>query len=136
MNDTAIYNTDFKSRLITGFSQFEKGLDSNTSSPVHARRKEAIEYFDRLGFPTTKHEEWKYTDVKGLLKAEFDFIPNTAGTSLSASDIQNLLIPDTDANILIFINGVYQADLSKIISSPDEITIKDFSEAYTTHAPL
>jgi Fe-S cluster assembly protein SufD len=136
MNDTAIYNTDYTSRLLTGFLQFEKSLDGSASSPVHERRKEAIQHFERLGFPTTKHEEWKYTDVKGLLKGEFDFIPNTASTSLSVSDVEELLIPDTDANVLVFINGVYQAGLSKIISAPDEITIQDFSKAYATHASL
>jgi Fe-S cluster assembly protein SufD len=136
MNDTAIYNTDFKSRLLTGFSQFEKELNGNTDSAIHARRREAIEHFDRLGFPTTKNEEWKYTDLKNLLKEDFDFIPNTQATALTASDIDKLVIPGTDANTLVFVNGVYQATLSTIHSSPDELVIKNFSEAYISHASV
>jgi Fe-S cluster assembly protein SufD len=136
MNETTAYTTDFKSKLLAGFSQFEKTLNGSTSSPVHARRKEAIEKFDRLGFPTTKHEEWKYTDIKGLLKQDFDFVSAGNNASLSGSDLQSLLIPDTDANIVVFVNGVYQAALSRIVSSSQDIVIKDFSEAYTTHAAV
>jgi Fe-S cluster assembly protein SufD len=136
MNDTALYNTDFKSRLLTGFSQFEKTLNGSTASPVHARRRDAIEHFDRLGFPTTKHEEWKYTDVKGLLKGEFDFMPNISKASLSGSDLQALLIPGIEANILVFVNGVYQAGLSTIISPSDELVIRNLDEAFTSHAPV
>jgi Fe-S cluster assembly protein SufD len=136
MSDTTTYTTDLKTRLLTSFSQFEKELNGSISSPIHTLRKDALEQFDRLGFPTTKHEEWKYTDIKGLLKQDFDFAPINHSISTSAYDIQDLLIPDTEANILVFVNGIYQAGLSKIVSSSQDIVIKDFTEAYTTHGSI
>ena len=136
MSDTTTYTTDLKSRLLSSFSQFEKELNGSISSPIHTRRKDALEQFDRLGFPTTKHEEWKYTDIKGLLKQDFDFAPINNGVSTSAYDLQDLLIPDAEANILVFVNGIYQVGLSKIVSPSQDIIIKDFTEAYTTHASV
>ncbi len=134
MNEPSTYSIDFKNKLLQNFSQFEKQSNGNSSSPVYARRKEAIEHFDRLGFPTTKHEEWKYTDVKNLLKQDFDF--NPASTSVPASGLQNLLIPNTEANNVVFVNGIYQPELSAITSAPEDIVIKDFSAAYASHASL
>ena len=33
---------------------------------LHARREEAFRDFSRLGIPTTRNEEWKYTRISGL----------------------------------------------------------------------
>lgn len=35
-------------------------------------RKEAMDHFKRLGFPSIRHEEWKYTNVLPLIKSEYE----------------------------------------------------------------
>ena len=50
--------------------QFQKAEKS--FSTLHLEmKKDAINNFELLGFPTTKNEEWKYTNVAGLLKNNF-----------------------------------------------------------------
>ncbi len=35
-------------------------------------RKKAFEAFEKLGFPTAKNEEWRYTSLKGITGGNFE----------------------------------------------------------------
>lgn len=131
MNDTTVYQTDFKSKLIAAFENRNKSADT---AVLYTRKQEAIRHFDRLGFPTTKNEEWKYTDVKNLLKKEFDF--SHGHTITPVANLTSLLIPDIDANIIVFVNGVFNPSLSQIISPAEELIIQDFAKAAETNTEL
>src|SRR5258707_13761825 len=58
-------------RYIANFESFEKSLNGEASSQVHAIRRAAIARFAELGFPTTRDEEWKYTDVSKMVNLPF-----------------------------------------------------------------
>ncbi|AML58792.1 FeS cluster assembly protein sufD [Serratia rubidaea] len=62
----------------------------------------------RLGWPTRKHENWKYTPLDGLLEQQFH-APQPA--AVSAERCAELALP-LDAYRLVFVDGRYQADLS------------------------
>jgi len=36
-------------------------------------QEKAIAHFNRMGFPTSKNEEWKYTPITPILSKEFSF---------------------------------------------------------------
>lgn len=38
-------------------------------------RDEALASFEAVGFPTRKHEDWRYTDLKLLRNSDFDLVP-------------------------------------------------------------
>jgi Fe-S cluster assembly protein SufD len=59
-----------------------------------------------LDFPTTRDEYWKYTRVAKLVSAQY----NQNGPS--SVDISSLIIPDLDAHLIVFVNGVFSADHS------------------------
>lgn len=64
--------TDVQSNwALVDFLGFEKSLNGGSKAPFHAVRKRAFENFMRLGFPTPKIEEWKYTDISSLKEAPF-----------------------------------------------------------------
>src|SRR5687768_12628232 len=133
MSDTTLYQTDYKSKVVAAFENREKSADT---AALYTRRQEAIRHFDRLGFPTTKNEEWKYTDVKNLLKKEFDFTSSQHLSVTQPENLRSLLIPDTNANIIVFVNGVFNPSLSQIISPAEELTIQDFAKAAETNTEL
>jgi len=45
------------------FAGFERTLNGESASKVHALRREAISRFTDLGFPTTANEEWRFTNL-------------------------------------------------------------------------
>lgn len=62
----------------------------------------------RLGWPTRKHENWKYTPLEGLLEQQF-FVPSHIGVSAAQCDALAL---DIDAYRVVFVDGRYSAELS------------------------
>ena len=130
MSNTSI---DLKTKLITAFQLFEGNLNGAANSAVHTVRKAAMHTFEQMGFPTTKHEEWKYSNVKDIINQDFKF---NASTNFSASDIENLPIPNLEGNIIYVVNGVYNKDLSSIVSDTLEVQIQSFEEADFQHNEL
>ena len=95
---------DLKDVLIANHKNFETYLTDKSSSVLIDRRRDAIIDFGKLGFPSVKDEEWKYTNITPALKKDFTF---DAQSSLSAKDIEALLLKNCKGNILVFINGKY-----------------------------
>ncbi len=77
----------------------------------------------RLGLPTRKHENWKYTPLDGLLAQHF-VLPESQ--DVSASQVEALALP-LDAIRLVFVDGKFQSALSA--------TGTDFSR-FSTALPL
>ena len=109
--------------------QFQKAEKS--FSTLHLEmKKDAINNFELLGFPTTKNEEWKYTNVAGLLKNSFSVSENNL--RLTQEEIKQFLPLEEDMIVLVFENGKYNKELSKISNLPKRIIIGNLSE-YINH---
>jgi len=84
----------------------------------------------RLGLPTRKHENWKYTPLDGLLNGEFVTRP----ASVTSAD-RDALALTLDATRLVFVDGRFSPELS---DSPDdsgfEVIIND--ERQSLAAPV
>ncbi|MBP6335144.1 MAG: Fe-S cluster assembly protein SufD [Bacteroidia bacterium] len=84
-------------------------------------RKEAITSFSSLGFPTTKHEEWKYTNIASVVKS--DYISPAPLPALTESDIKSFYLAGEDSIRLVFVNGHFSAALSSGLRLPDGLVI-------------
>jgi Fe-S cluster assembly protein SufD len=104
-------------------------IESNLSPTglVPDLRKEGLSYFKQLGLPVNKAEEYKFTPVTRLLEKNFNF--SNRNPEAKPLDIARYIIPSLEANVLVFINGVYAAEHSKIISPASQITILPLKEA-------
>lgn len=118
----------FRDRLLAGFKATEERLNGETKSPLHQVRRAALQTFEVLGFPTVKHEEWKYSNVTGLINKAYEL---EQPSTISAVDLDPLRIPNLSGNILYFVNGQYRADLSRLVSPTTEVQILSFKEALT-----
>lgn len=127
MTTQTIDNTIFSEKLLASFDNVSK-----RNAVLTTTRLEALARFEALGFPSTRNEEWKYTNLKPALSHDYDL--NATG-SVAAADLQPVLVPDADAHVLVFVNGVYQAASSRIQPS-DGITITTFGEALEEHPAL
>ena len=95
---------------------------------LQALSKKGIELFNEQGIPTVKHEEWKYTRMGGVLNKDFSYANDL--TAVTAKDVDEFRLPgNKEANELVFVNGIYHAELSIIRSSEDELIILPLSEA-------
>ena len=123
---SSIENTDLKSQLIADFQTLQSQLNGKSLLPINQLRSEAMNNFEKLGFPTIRHEEWKYSNVSALAKQNFNF---HADSEFSNKDLKEIHLPHLKGNVLYFINGVFHAELSHIESPGDYLKVVPFAEA-------
>lgn len=112
----------------TSFEEFEKGLNGESSSPVHARRRDAMKRLSETGFPTLRDEEWRYTNLGALLETEYVRPTQKAAVEFSEIDPKQFL--DIDEMIrLVFIDGVYAPELSDLSLLPGKLRVQDLASA-------
>jgi Fe-S cluster assembly protein SufD len=75
-----------------------------------ALRAKGAEQVRNLSLPTSRDEEWRFTDLAPLLRLSFSAA--AAAPTLALSDIQPWLLPEAAASRLVFVNGAFAADLS------------------------
>ncbi len=119
-------NTDMQTQLLSEFAAFQTSLNGKGDSPFNQLRKTAMANFEQLGFPTTKHEEWKYSNVRKLVAGNYNFHPKS---SAGQQELSALPIPELEGNILYFINGIFHPELSSLKSPDEKLKIMPLSQA-------
>ncbi len=97
---------------------------SHSNDPM---RKHALESFQRAGLPVGKNEEYKYTPITREIEKNFSFQDEI--TESSITDVSEFLVPDLNANVLVFVNGIYSPALSVIRTPAEKITIESLESA-------
>ena len=106
--------------------RFEQLQSENGSNGLGTLRQSAFNAFNKMGIPTVKHEEWKYTRISGLFNKEYEF--PLKPVNISEKDLNALRLPGYEqANELFFVNGIFSAALSTIRSS--ELVVLPLEEA-------
>ena len=88
-------------------------------------REEAYKSFKRLGLPANKSEEYKDTPITRTLEKNFQL---QSAAVPSETDLTPYLIPSLDATVIVFINGFYSKEHSRMNSPQSEITISKLKD--------
>ena len=115
------------------FSRFHTALESVTPPWLAGLRREAFRRFEDLGFPTTRQEEWRFTNVKRI--AETEFILAEIPAPLSRETISPFVL-DEDYLRLVFVNGHYVGELSATEAAPHGAVVGSLSAALADHPAL
>jgi len=117
---------DLKDILAVDFDILQNTLSQKVESDslTHLRQN-AVEAFNQQGFPTTRHEEWKYTNVKPIVGQAYK---HYVSTSLNQKiDVTPYLLEGVEAHVLTFINGQYSKTNSVFLEESEGITIDSFA---------
>jgi Fe-S cluster assembly protein SufD len=91
-------------------------------------RRAGMARFTEVGFPTTKQEEWRFTNVAPIAKTAFRLA--TSADDRGAADLVAQYTFGTEAAAeLVFVNGHYRSDLSKAGRLPKGVTLTTLAEA-------
>lgn len=95
---------------------------------VAALREEAFKRFDAQGLPHRRVEEWKYTDLRALMRESYPLAsPPDAAAKARAKDAGKIFV-GIDCRRLVFIDGAFVAELSDLTAEPG-LTIGSMAEA-------
>jgi len=93
-------------------------------------RREAMDRFSALGFPTTRNEDWHFTSVTPIAERVFKVAPTRSGpATLSPADVAALVIGDPDWHRLVFVNGRFEASLSAFAGLPADVRVTTLADA-------
>ena len=98
---------------------------------LNERRAQALERSNALTVPTTRDEEWRFTDITPLTKVQFQ--PASAAPRLAMADISGFIAPEASAR-LVFVDGVYVPALSASVGLPYGVVVNHLAAALGTHA--
>lgn len=90
---------------------------------MESLRDEAIKNFENIGFPTTKLEDWKYTNLRSVLTNDYKLFSNSKDIPVDYSEIQKYLVHNIDSYDLVFINGVYSSYLSSTTHDEADVCV-------------
>ncbi len=92
-------------------------------------REDAFARFCDAGFPTTKDEDWRFTNVSAIAKTQFR--PAGAG-KLTKKNLEASAIEGAVAT-LVFVNGRYAKELSQTSSLPKGVTVASLRDQIEQH---
>ena len=96
-------------------------------------RRAAFEWVTEHGFPTLEDEDWRYTRLGPIL--DIPFTPAAAGMGhrLSPSTIDELA-GDMGGTRLVFVNGHFAAELSRLAELPEGATVTNLASVLAQDA--
>ena len=109
-----IYKQDFQTSL----------ENANQPEWLKILREMAFASFTENGFPTVRDEDWKYTNIASAVSSRWSVVSD----SIEHEDISKFVFEESKQSVLVFVNGVFDKDLSNFEAIKDA-NILSFSDA-------
>jgi Fe-S cluster assembly protein SufD len=114
-------------RYVADARQFQDGRAADPAWLVRARR-EALDRFQTLGFPSTRDEEWRFTSIAPLVERPFELAQNGV-SSLTAQPVQAQQWSGEVAATLVFVNGHFAPAASTVGRLPEGVRVESLTSA-------
>ena len=95
---------------------------------LEGARRAAMVAFTELGYPTTRNEDWHYTNPSELAEGGFALGGRTTG-KVTAADLQAFTFAQPWP-LLVFVNGRFDAALSQLDALPAGMRVQPLSRAF------
>jgi Fe-S cluster assembly protein SufD len=126
---TAIHNIE---TYLQAFTDFRTRAAGGNRPWLRKLRDDAFACFCQTGFPTTHHEDWRFTNVSSIARTQFS-LPQGATTVPSERDLKRWRL-DGAAAQLVFVDGHFVRKLSCLDVLPAGVTICGLKEAVATNS--
>jgi Fe-S cluster assembly protein SufD len=93
------------------FARARSALPGARIATLNRAREEAFSRFVRVGIPTTRVEEWKYTNLAALASGPFA-LAEPGRETIKLSEVAHFRLAGLCEHLLVFVNGRFRPDLS------------------------
>jgi len=132
--EVAVIKTAAETALAQTFAQARDRLPGDEA--IMARRNAAFDLFTKQGLPHRRIEEWKYTDLRALMRdAKPLASPPDASAKARAKDAGRFL-GDLDARRLVFVDGAFVPELSDLRELEAGLVVGSLAQALTEGDPV
>jgi Fe-S cluster assembly protein SufD len=99
--------------------------NKDTANWLQELRDRAALWVRKSIVPTTRDEEWRFTDLSSLRKVHFQAV-SSQPSAISLGDITQL--SEAANSRLVFVNGVYAPELSSVAGLPDGVVVTNLTD--------
>jgi len=85
--------------------------------------------FEQAGYPHRKQEEWRFTNVDAIARTQF-VVPEPSHNAAAIEDAMRFSFGDEAISELVFINGHYTPQLSRLGHLPKDVVVKNLAECF------
>lgn len=123
---TSIVNSSSVESFIQAVDHFRELYGNHLPAQKNFQTDAAV-VFSQLGIPTTKHEEWKYTNLSVLSKNNYRTVNPSDSCSLTKLDVASLALTN-DTILYVIENGKFNAAASNGDALPKGITVGSLAD--------
>jgi len=120
-----ILKTENSVPFIDGLEEFNSRLQNDSPVWLNQLRTSGLSRFKELGIPTTKEEEWKYTNIARLMEHRFQI---STVHEINEQEAFNRYCSPKEINI-VFVNGIFAPTLSNLKNLPKGVVISNLQDA-------
>jgi Fe-S cluster assembly protein SufD len=119
--------TQAEEALAASFAAARSGLPG--ADAVAALRADAFRAFENQGLPNRRVEDWKYTDLRALLREALPLAAAPDATAKVRAAGAGALAGELDARRIVFVDGAFAPELSDLAELEGGLTIGSMAAA-------
>lgn len=112
------------------FTEFQKRAEGRELPWLRDLRERAFARFCETGFPTTHHEDWRFTNTSAISRTEFA-LPS-GGQLVSSADIEPFRLSGAACQ-LVFVDGRFSRELSSLGTLPKGVKVASLADMISSN---
>jgi len=131
--EVAIIKTAAETALAQAFSQARGRLPGDGA--IAKQRAAAFDVFAKTGLPHRRIEDWKYTDLRALMRDAKPLAAPPDAAAKARAKTAGALLGDVETRRLVFVDGAFVAELSDVAVLEPGLTVGSLADALSNGDP-
>lgn len=110
-------------------SKFQQNQSGSASAWLNDLRKRGFETFSELGVPTTREEDWRFTNIAPYLNQSFDILTQGRTSDEKVKQLLDRATLQDDFYRLVFVNGEYSEAFSNCRDLPKGVILGSLADS-------
>ena len=127
MAELKVIRTNAEQGLAEAFAGARAKLPG--AGAVKSLRESAFHTFEAKGLPHRRVEEWKYTDLRALMRDAKPLAPPPDAAAKLKAKSAGAFLADVKSRRIVIVDGVFAADLSDLAALEPGLSIGSLAEA-------
>lgn len=119
------------------YNQYHEQIKQHSAPVINATRDASFALFEQLGFPTSKLENYKYTDIAEPLSADYGLNINRLHVPVNPYEVFKCDVPGIHSYLYFIVNdGFYHVNDERNAELPAGVIISSLKDAALKHPEL
>lgn len=115
------------------FEQYRRELDDNSVEGLNRHRDKAFEVFSKIGFPTSKDEDYKYSNIVDAFDDDLGLNLRNIPIPVNPYDAFKCDVPNLSSHVFFLINDRYYRDAQNNEPLPETVFVGSLQDFFQQH---